>query len=78
MLQEVDRLRGVTLAFWRDHLERSMAAGQAVLTSPSPQAAMAVQVSYLQASLASGIAHAGNLARLSTEIVRSIGPLRGR
>ena len=78
VLHEVDRLRGITLAFWQDHLERTMTAGQAIMTCPSPQAAMALQVSYLQASLASGIAHASNLARLSTEIARTIGPFRGR
>ena len=78
VLHEVDRLRGMTMAFWQDHLERTMAAGQAIMTCPSPQAAMALQVSYLQASLASGIAHASKLARLSTEIARNIGPFRGR
>jgi hypothetical protein len=78
VLHEVDRLRGMTIAFWQDHLERTMAAGQAIMTCPSPQAAMALQVSYLQASLASGIAHASRLARLSTEIARNIGPFRGR
>jgi Phasin protein len=77
-LAGVERLSGGTVAFWQDHLERTMAAGQAIMTCSSPQAAAALQMSYLQASLASGIAHAGNLARLSTAIARSIGPVRGR
>jgi hypothetical protein len=78
VLHEVDRLRGMTLAFWQAHLERTMAAGQAIMTCHSPQAAMALQVSYLQASLVSGITHASNLARLSTEIARNIGAFRSR
>jgi hypothetical protein len=77
-LAGVEHLSGETVAFWQDHLERTMAAGQAIMTCSSPQAAVALQMSYLQASLASGIAHAGNLARLSTAIARSIGPVRGR
>jgi Phasin protein len=77
-LAGVERLSGGTVAFWQDHLERTMATGQAIMTCSSPQAAVALQMSYLQASLASGIAHAGNLARLSTAIARSIGPVRGR
>jgi Phasin protein len=78
VLDEVERLRGVIVAFWQDHLERTMAAGQSIMACPSPQAAMAVQMSYLQASFASGIAHAGNFARLSTEIARNIRAVRGR
>jgi hypothetical protein len=78
VVDEIKRLRGATTAFWQDHLERTVAAGQAIVSCPTPQAAMVLQMSYLRASLASTIAHAVNLARLSTEIIRTVGLLRDR
>lgn len=78
VMREVERLHGMTLAYWQDHVERTMATGRAILVSGSPQAAARLQMTYLQTSFASGIAHAGALARLSTEIARDMMPLRGR
>lgn len=78
VMREVERLRGMTLAYWQDHVERTMATGRAILASGSPQAAARLQVTYLQSSLASGVAHAGAWARLSTEIARDMMPFRGR
>jgi hypothetical protein len=55
-------LHDITLRFWQDQLERIMATGQAIMLCRSPQEAVRLQVTYIQATLASGYAHAGEVA----------------
>ena len=45
-----------------------MAAGQAIMLCRSPQEAVRLQIAYVQATLASGLEHAGEQARLSRDI----------
>jgi hypothetical protein len=75
---EARHLHGATLRFWQDQLERSMAAGQAIMLCRSPQEAVRLQIAYVQSSLASGLAHAGELARLSQDIARDMLPFQPR
>ena len=77
-LREVRRLHGITLRFWQDQLERTLATGQAIMLCRSPQEAVRLQIAYVQASLASGLEHAGQAARLSQDIARDMLPLRPR
>jgi hypothetical protein len=77
-LREVRHLHGITLRFWQDQLERTMATGQAIMLCRSPQEAVRLQIAYVQASLASGLEHAGQAARLSQDIARDMLPLRPR
>jgi hypothetical protein len=75
---EARHLHGATLRFWQEQLERSMAVGQAIMLCRSPQEAVRLQIAYVQASLASGLAHAGELARLSQGIARDMLPFQPR
>ena len=75
---EVRDLHGITLRFWQDQLERTLATGQAIMLCRSPQEAVRLQIAYVQATLASGLEHAGQAARLSQGIARDMLPLRPR
>ena len=77
-LRQVRHLHGITLRFWQEQLERTMATGQAIMLCRSPQEAVRLQVTYIQATLASGYAHAGEVSRLSQDIARDMLPLRPR
>ena len=77
-LREVRPLHGITLRFWQDQLERTVATGQAMVLCRSPQEAVRLQIAYVQASLASGLEHAGQAARLSQEIARHMLPFHPR
>jgi hypothetical protein len=77
-LREVRHLQGITLRFWQDQLERTVATGQAIMLCRSPQEAVRLQIAYVQASLASGLEHAGQAARLSQDIARDMLPLPPR
>ena len=77
-LPEVRDLHGITLRFWQDQLERTLATGEAIMLCRSPQEAVRLQIAYVQASLASGLEHAGQAARLSQGIARDMLPLRPR
>jgi hypothetical protein len=72
LASEIGRLQGITVGFWQEQLERTVTTGQAIMTSPSPVAAARLQMAYVQASLTSGMQHAGQLARLSQEIARDL------
>jgi hypothetical protein len=77
-LRQVRHLHGITLRFWQDQVERTVATGQAIMLCRSPQEAVRLQVAYIQATLASGYAHAGEVSRLSQDIARDMLPLRPR
>jgi hypothetical protein len=77
-LREVQHLHGITLRFWQDQLERTVATGQAIMVCRSPQEAVRLQIAYAKATLAAGFEHAGHLARLSQGIARDMLPLRPR
>jgi hypothetical protein len=77
-LPQVRDLHGITLRFWQDQLERTLATGQAIMLCRSPQEAVCLQIAYVQASVASGFEHAGRAARLSQDIARDMLPLRPR
>jgi hypothetical protein len=77
-LREVQHLHGIALRFWQDQLERTVATGQAIMVSRSPQEAVRLQIAYAKATLAAGFEHAGHLARLSQRIARDMLPLRPR
>ena len=53
-----------------------MATGQAIMLCRSPQEAVRRQFAYMQATLASGCAHAGEVSRLSQDIARDMLPPR--
>lgn len=72
------RLHSIGLRFWQDQLERAMATGQAIMVCRSPEAAVRLQMAYVQATLASGIEHAGQMARLSQDIARDMLPSQPR
>jgi hypothetical protein len=72
------RLHGIGLRFWQDQLERAMATGRAFMMCRSPDAAIRLQIAYIQATLASGIEHAGQVARLSQDVVRDMRPSQPR
>lgn len=76
--REIPDLHGITLRFWQAQLERTVATGQAIMLCRSPQAAARLQIGYVQASLASGLAHAGEVARLSRSMARDMLPSRPR
>jgi hypothetical protein len=44
----------------------------------SPDAAIRLQIAYIQATLASGIEHAGQVARLSQDVARDMRPSQPR
>lgn len=71
-------LQGIGLRFWQDQLERAMATGRAFMVCRSPDAAIRLQIVYLQATLASGIEHAGQVARLSQDFARGVLPSQPR
>jgi hypothetical protein len=71
-------LQGIGLRFWQDQLERAMATGRAFMMCRSPDAAIRLQIAYIQATLASGIEHAGQVARLSQDVVRDMRPSQPR
>lgn len=77
-LREVQRLQGISLSFWQDQLKRAMATGQAIMVCRSPQAAIGLQMAYIQATLASGFEHTGQLTRLSQDIARNLLSTRPR
>jgi len=74
--RKVRHLHGITLRFCRDQLGRAMATGQAIMLCRSPQEAVRRQFAYMQATLASGCAHAGEVSRLSQDIARDMLPPR--
>lgn len=72
------RLHSISLRFWQGQLERAMATGQAITVCWSPVAAIRLQMAYVQATLASGIEHASQVARLSQDIARDMLPSHPR
>jgi hypothetical protein len=53
-----------------------MATGQAIMVCRSPHEAVRLQIAYVQATLASGLEPAGQVAHLSHDIARDTWPIR--
>jgi hypothetical protein len=75
-LREVPGLHDITLRFRQDEFGRVMAAGQAIMLCRSPQEALRLQISYVQAALTAGFAHAKELTRLFGRIAPKMPPSR--
>jgi hypothetical protein len=71
-------LPGITFGFWQEQLERAMTTGQAILVCRSPEEAVRLQLSYMQATLVSGFERVGLMTRWSQERVREVLPSRPR
>jgi len=62
----------------QEQLERAMATGQAILVCRSPEEAMRLQLSYMQATLVSGFERVGLMTRWSQDRMREVLPARPR
>jgi hypothetical protein len=71
-------LPGITFGFWQEQLERAVTTGQAILVCRSPEEAVRLQLSYMQATLVSGFERVGLVTRWSQDMVREVLPSRPR